>query len=52
MILLTGIQWVPEEKITLFTADGLIQIGGSMVPKRIPSADVCSFLFVLFCFVS
>ncbi|KAE9590012.1 hypothetical protein Lal_00037606 [Lupinus albus] len=28
------IQWVPEERITLFTADGLVQIGGSMVPRR------------------
>ncbi|XP_059646832.1 uncharacterized protein LOC132293387 isoform X3 [Cornus florida] len=34
-----AIQWVPEERITLFTADGLIQIGGSMVPRRIPSSD-------------
>ncbi|CAL0321413.1 unnamed protein product [Lupinus luteus] len=29
------IQWVPEERITLFTADGLVQIGGSMVPRRV-----------------
>lgn len=34
-----GIQWVPEERITLFTADGLIQIGGSTVPRRIPFSD-------------
>ncbi|KAI9122024.1 hypothetical protein K1719_006713 [Acacia pycnantha] len=27
------IQWIPEERVTLFTADGLIQIGGSMVPR-------------------
>ncbi|KAI4300321.1 hypothetical protein L6164_033712 [Bauhinia variegata] len=33
------IQWVPEERVTLFTADGLIQIGGSMVPRRISSSD-------------
>ncbi|GFS45771.1 hypothetical protein Acr_00g0098080 [Actinidia rufa] len=33
------IQWVPEERITLFTADGLIQIGGSMVPRHIPPSD-------------
>ncbi|KAI3441444.1 uncharacterized protein J3R85_002358 [Psidium guajava] len=33
----TDIQWVPEERVTLFTADGLIQIGGSMVPRRIDS---------------
>ncbi|XP_030516744.1 uncharacterized protein LOC115730267 isoform X2 [Rhodamnia argentea] len=31
------IQWVPEERVTLFTADGLIQIGGSMVPRRVNS---------------
>ncbi|TKY52941.1 anthranilate synthase alpha subunit 1 [Spatholobus suberectus] len=35
----TEIQWVPEERITLFTADGLIQIGGSMVPRRVSSSD-------------
>ncbi|KAL2323241.1 hypothetical protein Fmac_027620 [Flemingia macrophylla] len=33
------IQWVPEERITLFTADGLVQIGGSMVPRRVTSSD-------------
>ncbi|XP_061357148.1 uncharacterized protein LOC133301525 [Gastrolobium bilobum] len=33
------IQWHPEERITLFTADGLIQIGGSMVPRRVSSSD-------------
>lgn len=46
-----GIEWVQEERVTLFTADGLIQIGGSMVPRRITStSDVCmliSFLFSL-----
>ncbi|KAF8006048.1 hypothetical protein BT93_K0364 [Corymbia citriodora subsp. variegata] len=31
------IQWVPEERVTLFTADGLVQIGGSMVPRRVNS---------------
>ncbi|KAG5556853.1 hypothetical protein RHGRI_007189 [Rhododendron griersonianum] len=35
----TTIQWVPEERVTLFTADGLVQIGGSMVPRRISSSD-------------
>lgn len=35
------IQWVPEERVTLFTSEGLIQIGGSMVPRRIGSSDVC-----------
>ncbi|KAE9465470.1 hypothetical protein C3L33_02624, partial [Rhododendron williamsianum] len=34
-----AIQWVPEERVTLFTADGLVQIGGSMVPRRISSSD-------------
>ncbi|XP_034692675.1 uncharacterized protein LOC117919592 isoform X2 [Vitis riparia] len=33
------IQWVPEERVTLFTADGLIQIGGSLVPRHVPSSD-------------
>lgn len=35
-----AIQWVSEEKVTLFTSDGLIQIGGNLVPRRISSADV------------
>lgn len=35
------IQWVPEGKVTFFTSDGLIQIGGSMVPRRVTSSDVC-----------
>lgn len=39
----TEIQWVPEERVTLFTADGLIQIGGSMVPRRVSSSEVCHF---------
>lgn len=30
--------------ITLFTADGLVQIGGLMVPKRVSSSRVCSWL--------
>lgn len=34
-----AIQWVPEERITLFTTEGLIQIGGSAVPRRVPSSD-------------
>ncbi|KAK6942765.1 hypothetical protein RJ641_028142 [Dillenia turbinata] len=32
-----AIQWVPEERVTLFAVDGLVQIGGSMVPRRVPS---------------
>lgn len=39
--MMTGIEWVPEERVTLFTADGLVQIGGSLVPKRVSSSDVC-----------
>ncbi|RWV97685.1 hypothetical protein GW17_00039512 [Ensete ventricosum] len=31
-----AIQWVPEDRITLFTSEGLIQIGGSLVPRRFP----------------
>ncbi|XP_043699822.1 uncharacterized protein LOC122650474 [Telopea speciosissima] len=34
-----AIQWVPEDRVTLFTADGLVQIGGSMVPRRLASSD-------------
>ncbi|OIS97916.1 PREDICTED: uncharacterized protein LOC109233252 [Nicotiana attenuata] len=34
-----SVQWVQEEKITLFTADGLIQIGGNMVPRQMSSFD-------------
>ncbi|KAG2332629.1 hypothetical protein Bca52824_003809 [Brassica carinata] len=32
------IEWVPEERITHFTSDGLIQIGGNMVPRRIKTS--------------
>ncbi|KAM7263395.1 hypothetical protein ACFE04_001078 [Oxalis oulophora] len=31
----SSIEWVQEDKITLFTADGLVQIGGSLVPKHL-----------------
>ncbi|XP_010918639.1 uncharacterized protein [Elaeis guineensis] len=33
------IQWVPEDRITLFTAEGLVQIGGSLYPHRFPASD-------------
>ncbi|XP_022766138.1 uncharacterized protein LOC111311028 isoform X1 [Durio zibethinus] len=33
------VEWVQEERVTLFTSDGLIQIGGSMVARRITFAD-------------
>lgn len=29
-----------EETVTLFTADGLIQIGGSLVPRQVSSLNV------------
>lgn len=32
-----AIHWVPEDRITLFTSDGLIQIGGSLVPRQFPA---------------
>lgn len=35
----SSIQWVPEKRVTLFTADGLVQIGGDLVPQRIASSD-------------
>ncbi|KAI5665258.1 hypothetical protein M9H77_24581 [Catharanthus roseus] len=35
----SSIQWVPEERVTLFTTDGLIQIGGNLVPRRVASSD-------------
>lgn len=44
----TEIEWVPEERITLFTSDGLVQIGGNMVPRRIKSSHVCKFHFIVF----
>ncbi|XP_004249482.1 uncharacterized protein [Solanum lycopersicum] len=34
-----SVQWVQEEKITLFTADGLVQLGGNMVKRRMSSSD-------------
>ncbi|ONH96436.1 hypothetical protein PRUPE_7G128900 [Prunus persica] len=33
------IEWVAEERVTLFTTDGLVQIGGSMVPRRVTSSN-------------
>ncbi|KAK0583799.1 hypothetical protein LWI29_003272 [Acer saccharum] len=35
----TGIEWVQEERVTLFTADGMVQIGGSMIPKLVTSSN-------------
>ncbi|KAJ9559184.1 hypothetical protein OSB04_013798, partial [Centaurea solstitialis] len=37
--MLAGIEWEQQETITLFTAEGLVQIGGLMVPKRVSSAQ-------------
>ncbi|XP_027187025.1 uncharacterized protein [Cicer arietinum] len=34
------IQWLPEDRVTLFTTDGLFQIEGKMVPRRVRSSDV------------
>ncbi|XP_016543376.2 uncharacterized protein LOC107843576 isoform X2 [Capsicum annuum] len=34
-----SLHWVQEEKITLFTADGLIQIGGNLVKRKMSSFD-------------
>ncbi|KAL5981786.1 hypothetical protein ACLOJK_015850 [Asimina triloba] len=34
-----SVEWVQEERVTLFTADGLIQIGGSIVPRQASSLD-------------
>ncbi|KAK9153903.1 hypothetical protein Sjap_001383 [Stephania japonica] len=33
-----AINWESEEKVTLFTTEGLIQIGGSVVPRRVASS--------------
>lgn len=33
------IQWIQEDRITLFTTDGLVQLGGSMVPRRVRPSD-------------
>ncbi|KAL8140598.1 hypothetical protein V2J09_006619 [Rumex salicifolius] len=33
------IEWVSEDKVTLFTADGLVQIGGSLIPRRVTAAE-------------
>uniref|UniRef100_A0A453IS88 DUF7811 domain-containing protein n=1 Tax=Aegilops tauschii subsp. strangulata TaxID=200361 RepID=A0A453IS88_AEGTS len=33
------IEWVQEDKITLFTSDGLVQIGGNMVPRRVTASE-------------
>ncbi|KAL6901824.1 hypothetical protein ACP4OV_004700 [Aristida adscensionis] len=33
------IQWAPEDRVTLFTSDGLIQIGGSLVPRRVRASE-------------
>ncbi|KAK4396395.1 hypothetical protein Sango_1476100 [Sesamum angolense] len=39
----SSIQWISEEKVTLFTSDGLIQIGGNLIPRRVSSSDNYSF---------
>ncbi|KAL6574879.1 hypothetical protein OROMI_012164 [Orobanche minor] len=37
----SSVQWVSEERVTLFTSDGLIQIGGNIVQRRLTPAVVC-----------
>ena len=39
VLLLADIEWVQEDKITLFTSDGLVQIGGNMVPRRVTASE-------------
>ncbi|KAG9441902.1 hypothetical protein H6P81_017756 [Aristolochia fimbriata] len=34
-----GIEWVPEDRVTLFTTDGLLQIGGSLKPRPISLSE-------------
>lgn len=34
---LLGLRWIQEDRVTLFTSDGLVQIGGSILPKIVPS---------------
>lgn len=46
MHVLAAIQWVPEDRVTLFTTEGLVQIGGSVIPRRISSSDVCHLLIL------
>ncbi|KAL9683086.1 hypothetical protein QQ045_014901 [Rhodiola kirilowii] len=43
-----GIEWVQDETVTLFTADGLIQIGGSLVPRHVSSLNVFLYLYFYF----
>ncbi|XP_051130954.1 uncharacterized protein LOC127251334 [Andrographis paniculata] len=35
----SSIEWVPEDKVTFLTSDGLIQFGGKLVPRRVSPAD-------------
>lgn len=44
LLVLADIQWVPEDRVTLFTSDGLIQIGGSLVPRRVSASEVLNSL--------
>nr|XP_027190487.1 uncharacterized protein LOC113786666 [Cicer arietinum] len=46
------IQWLLEDRVTLFTTDGLFQIGGKMVPRRVRSSDMIlssNFIYFAFC---
>ena len=44
VLLLADIEWVQEDKITLFTSDGLVQIGGNMVPRRVTASEVLNLV--------
>ncbi|GAA0142412.1 aldolase [Lithospermum erythrorhizon] len=35
----SSLEWVREETVTLFTADGIIQFGGNLVPRRVTGSD-------------
>ncbi|KAK9127500.1 hypothetical protein Syun_016297 [Stephania yunnanensis] len=40
----SAIHWESEERVTLFTTEGLIQIGGSVVPRRVASSKHLSLI--------
>jgi len=48
--MIAAIQWLPEDRVTLFTTEGLIQIGGSLVRRRFRPSDVKAFKILVTCF--
>lgn len=40
MYSIAGIKWIQEDIVTLFTTDGLIQIGGSLIPHQLSAMEV------------